>query len=158
MNVCLMALASQNVLSVDGSFLFIFVSIFVLIFLLNRTLFKPINKVLDERNRLGAGRIKEARELLKLHEAKLNRYEAQLQQARSEAYHYLEAERKKLTETRNSEIEKVKSEISKQITSAKEDIAGQATNAKRNLETEAKSMATVISSQILNRAIVAGGN
>ncbi|HYW70183.1 MAG TPA: hypothetical protein VE961_04070, partial [Pyrinomonadaceae bacterium] len=53
-----------SVLSIDGSFLFIFFSILLLIYVLNRTLFKPINQVLDERERLGAGRISEARRML----------------------------------------------------------------------------------------------
>jgi F0F1-type ATP synthase membrane subunit b/b' len=53
-----------GVLSIDGSFLFIFISILLLIFILNRTLFAPINRILDEREHLGAGRLVEAKNLL----------------------------------------------------------------------------------------------
>ena len=74
-----------NVLSIDGSFLFVFVSIFVLIFVLNRTLFKPINRVLDERERLGVGRLAEAQRLLAQYEERLAGYEEQLRAARAEA-------------------------------------------------------------------------
>ena len=53
----LVFLLAGSVISVDGSFLVIFISILLLVFILNRTLFAPINQVLDERERLGAGRL-----------------------------------------------------------------------------------------------------
>ena len=81
----------EGVLSIDGSFLFIFFSILLLIYILNHTLFKPINRVLDERESLGAGRIGEARRMLGEYEERLKRYESRLRDARGEAYQRLEA-------------------------------------------------------------------
>ncbi len=149
---------AKSVLSIDGSFLFIFFSILLLIFILNHTLFKPINQVLNERERLGAGRIEESRRMLAEHEERLKRYEAQLRAARGEAYQRLEAERREAALGRQRMISEVKNETGGQIEAARGEIARQAAGAKQNLEKEARAMAAVISSQILNRPVSAGGD
>jgi len=155
--VIVLALAG-SVLSIDGSFLVVFISIFVLIYILNRTLFKPINQVLDERERLGAGRMSEAKLLLAQYDERLSRYEQQIQAARAEAYQFMEAERREAQSARAAMIAEVKSETAAQIAAAREDIVKQTEAAKSNLEGEARAMAGVISSQILHRPVSAGGN
>ncbi len=57
--VFMLAFQADNILSIDGSFLFIFILILCLIFVLNATLFRPINQVLEDRERLSSGRIVE---------------------------------------------------------------------------------------------------
>jgi len=143
----------ESVISIDGSFLFIFISIFLLIFILNRTLFAPINKVLDEREHLGAGRLTEAKHLLKQYDERLLTYETQLRQARAEAYQTLESQRKEAITARQQLLDQVKQETAAQITAAKDEIAQQTARARQNLETEARTMATTISSQILHRPV-----
>jgi F-type H+-transporting ATPase subunit b len=148
----------EGVLSIDGSFLFIFFSILLLIYILNHTLFKPINRVLDERERLGAGRIGEARRILGEYEERLKRYESRLRDARGEAYQRLEAGRREATLERQRMIAEVKAETTARIDAAKHEIAEQAAGAKKNLEKEARAMAATISSQILRRSVSAGGD
>jgi len=149
---------AESVLSIDGSFLFIFISILLLIFILNRTLFKPINQVLDERERLGAGQIGAARRMLAEYEERLKRYESQLREARGEAYRHLEAERREAALARQRMIAEVKAETTAQIDAAKREIAKQAERASQNLENEARAMAATISSQILRRPVSAEGD
>jgi F-type H+-transporting ATPase subunit b len=150
-NSALIFLLAGSVISVDGSFLFIFVSIFVLIYLLNHTLFAPINRILDERERLGLGRMGEAKRLLASYEERLKNYEAQLQAVRAEAYQTLEAQRKEAQSARQSLLAEVKQETAQQIAAAKDDIARQTTAAQQNLEAEARAMASTITSQLLKR-------
>ena len=147
-----------GVLSIDGSFLVVFISIFLLIFILNRTLFKPINQVLDERERLGAGRMSEAKQLLAKYDERLTRYEQQLQAARGEAYQLMEAQRREALAARQQVLAQVKAETATQVAAARQEIAQQTDAAKQNLEGEARAMASVISSQILHRPVSAGGN
>src|SRR5215471_7115654 len=149
---------AESVLSIDGSFLFIFFSILLLIYILNRTLFKPINQVLEERERLGAGRIGEARRMLGKYEERLKRYESRLREARGEAYQRLEAERRVATLDRQRMIAEVKAETTARIDSAKREIAEQAAGARQNLEKEARAMAANISSRILSRSVSVGGD
>ena len=149
---------AESVLSIDGSFLFIFFSILLLIYILNHTLFKPINRVLEERERLGAGRIGEARRMLGEYEERLNRYESRLREARGDAYQRLESERREATLKRQRMIAEVKAETTVQIDAARQEIAKQAAGAKQSIEKEARAMAVTISSQILRRSVSAGGD
>jgi F-type H+-transporting ATPase subunit b len=155
--VTVLALAG-NVLALDGSFLFIFISIFILIFILNRTLFKPINQVLDERERLGVGRLAEAKRMLVQYEERVNRYEEQLRAARAEAYQQQEAQRREELSARQEMIAHVKADAARQVAGAKDEMAQQADNARKSLEKEARSMAATISSQILHRQVSSGGD
>jgi len=148
---------AESVLSIDGSFLFIFFSIILLIFILNHTLFKPINQILNERERLGTGRSGEARRMMGEYEERLKRYESQLREARGEAYQRLEAERRETALARQRMIAEVKAETSARIDGAKQEIAKQAAGARQNLENEARAMAGAITSQILHRPVGAGG-
>jgi F-type H+-transporting ATPase subunit b len=145
-------------LSIDGSFLFIFFSILLLIYILNRTLFKPINQVLEERERLGAGRVGEARRMLGVYEERLKQYESRLREARGEAYRRLESQRRESTLDRERMIAEIKAEMNERIESARLGIADQAAGVKQNLEKEVRSMAATISSRILRRSVSAGGD
>jgi F-type H+-transporting ATPase subunit b len=149
---------AKGVLSIDGSFLFIFFSILLLIYILNHTLFKPINRILEERDRLGAGRISEARRMIGEYDERLKRYESRLSEARSEAYQTLEAGRREATLERQRMIGEVKAETAEQINAARREIAEQTAAAKQNLENEARAMASTISSRILRRSVSAGGD
>lgn len=154
MNVISIGLAlAGNVLSVDGSFLFVFASILVLIFILNRTLFKPINQVLDERERLGVGRLAEARRMLASYEERLAGYEEKLRAARAESYLELESRRRQALAGRAEALETIKSEIASQVATAKAEIASQADLARRSLENDSRVMAATISAQILDRQV-----
>ena len=144
-------LLAGSVISVDGSFLVIFVSILLLIFILNRTLFAPINQVLDERERLGAGRLGEAKRLLSQYEERLRGYEAQLSAARADAYQSLEAQRKEAQAARQELLAQVKQDTGAQIAAAKDDLTKQSAAAQQNLESEARAMASLITSQLLKR-------
>ena len=146
---------ADGVLSIDGSFLVVFISIFLLIFILNRTLFKPINQVLDERERLGAGRMSEAKQLLAKYDERLTRYEQQLQVARGEAYQHMEAQRREAQTARLQVLAQVKAETASQVAAARDEISQQTNAAKLSLEGEARAMASVISSQILHRPVSA---
>jgi F-type H+-transporting ATPase subunit b len=147
-----------NVLSLDGSFLFILFSIIILIFVLDRTLFKPLNRVLDERERLGAGRLAEAKRLLKEHEERLKNYEGQLSAARVEAFEQLENYRRQTQSESQKLIAQIKEENAVQIATAQKEIAGQALVARQSLEIEARAMASTISSHILHRGVGSGGD
>jgi F-type H+-transporting ATPase subunit b len=136
-----------NVLSVDGSFLFIFVSIFVLIFLLNRTLFKPINQVLEERERLGGGRLSEAKAILARYDEQITAYEGRIRAARAESYQQLESFRREALATRAASLARAREEMAEELAVAKQEIADQAEMARSSLGGEVRQMATSISSQ-----------
>jgi F-type H+-transporting ATPase subunit b len=148
-------LLAENILSIDGSFLFVFVSIILLIFVLNATLFKPINRVLEERERLSGGRLAEARQLLARYEERLRHYEEQVRAARAEAYRHAEEQRRQALAARQEALAAVKSEVAGEIAAARREISEQSEAARAALGREARQMAARISSQILQRPVSA---
>lgn len=144
---------SENILAIDGSFLFVFVSIILLIFILNATLFKPINKILEERDGLSGGTSHEAKRLLKEYEQKVNRYENGIRGARNEAYQMAENVRKDVLARRQEAVTAAKAEVTAQIESVKKEIAANAAAAQASLEKDARSMAASITSNLLHRPV-----
>ena len=77
----------------DGTLLLHILIILVMIFVLNATLYKPINRILEAREKRTKGRLSEAEEIIKSVNQKLSEYERQLRQARGEAYAFAESQR-----------------------------------------------------------------
>lgn len=146
-------LLAENILAIDGSFLFVFISILLLIFILNATLFRPINKVLEEREKMTGGTSHEARDLLKEYEKKAMLYEDGIRNARYEAYQYAEAQRREALAERQDLIAQVKTEAASQIERAKQEIGQQAEGAQTQLEKDTLAMAATISASILHRPV-----
>ncbi|MEP7270817.1 MAG: hypothetical protein ABI882_04905 [Acidobacteriota bacterium] len=149
--------SGSSILSIDGSFLFIFVLIICLIFVLNRTLFRPITKILEDRDRLGVGRSLEAQRMLKQSEERTRDYEARIRAARSAAYKQVEARRRELKAQRQELMAQAKRQAEVQIAAARQQIADQAAIARATLEGDAREMAAGISAQLLRRPVVPGG-
>ena len=68
----------------DGTLFLHILLIVLMIFLLNLTLFRPINKILEERERHTQGGAQETRKYLKQIEENLNKYERTLREARTD--------------------------------------------------------------------------
>ena len=144
---------AENILAIDGSFLFVFISILLLIFILNATLFRPINKVLEEREKMSGGTSHEARDLSKEYEKKVMLYEDGIHNARYEAYQYAEAQRREVLAERQDLIAKVKTEAASHLEVAKQEIRQQAVGVRAQLDTDAQAMAVTISASILHRSV-----
>ena len=68
----------------DGTLVIHIAIIITMVFILNRVLFRPINRILDERENRTRGRSKEAREIIQRVGESMSRYEDSLRQARAE--------------------------------------------------------------------------
>ena len=130
MNSAPVILASGNsILSVDGSFLFIFLLIILRIFVINRTLFRPITRD----------------------------YESHIRAARAAAYQQMEARRRELKAHRLELLAAARKEAEAQLASARTEIAAQSAAARSTLEKDAREMAANISTQLLRRPVSPGG-
>src|SRR6185369_475706 len=93
-NLFYMILAESSIQLVpDGTLLLHLFMIVLMVVLLNRTLLKPINKILSDREELVTGKVTAANKLKSEAAEKMQQYEAALRNARSEAYGLLERER-----------------------------------------------------------------
>ncbi|HKS41499.1 MAG TPA: ATP synthase F0 subunit B [Blastocatellia bacterium] len=140
-----------NIISPNGSLVFILVLFLLFVFVMNRLLFRPIGRVLDERQVLTEGATSEARAAVRRYQAKLADYESSIRQARAESYKKLEQDRAVALEERRQVIEAAKQETRDNIESAKSEIGRQAGAARAALESESKHIAETISRTVLGR-------
>ena len=137
----------------DGTIIFHLVLIILMVAILNATLLKPINRVLQERERLTSGRLSEAQSVLSNVDQKMKDYERQLREARSEGYALLEHERSALTKVREQKLAALRDEIGALLLEEKEKLAAEAQGAKATLSADSQNLAREISQHILRRPV-----
>ncbi len=150
----LFALAENSIQLVpDGTLLLHLLLIVIMIAVLNSTLFKPINKVLEERESRTAGRLSEAQSMLAKVKESLAEYERKLREARTEGYRLMERERLAALQEREKKIASVKEEIGHWVAEEKINLARQSESVQATLKVEAQKIALEIGSQILRRPV-----
>lgn len=137
----------------DGTLLLHIAIILIMVFVLNATLFKPINRILEERERRTRGRTGEAHDILQRVEEKASHYEHALREARAEGYRLMEQERAAAMTERQAELGVVREEINLSVTEQKQSIHAQMEEARALLEKDARRFAAEIGAHILNRPI-----
>ena len=137
----------------DGT-LFIHIAIILLMVLvLNRTLFRPVNRMLEERERRTHGRSDEARKTTEQVEESLRRYERSLREARVESYHTMERQRAEAMGERQRRMAVVRDEMGGKVEEEKKAIRDQSAEARAALENDARRVAASVSTQILGRSV-----
>ena len=137
----------------DGTLILHVIIILGMVYVLNATLYKPINHILEARERRTKGRLSEAQGILSDVSAKLSEYERTLRQARAEAYAFTEAERGMAMEERQKKLNKMRQQLSESIAKEKALIQRQADEARAALEVESQRIAQEIGSRVLSRPI-----
>ena len=132
----------------DGTLLLHILIILVMVYVLNATLFKPINRILAAREKRTRGRLSEAEEILRSVNEKLAEYERSLRQARGEAYSFSEQERARAMQERPVKVNEMRQQLADSITGEKEAITRQAGEARTVLEAESHRIASEIGSQV----------
>jgi F0F1-type ATP synthase membrane subunit b/b' len=133
----------------DGTMLIHIALILLMIYVLNRTFFRPINRVIESREKNKGGRFGEAEEILRQVAEKNARFESVMREARSEGYNKIEAERGAALTEKQAQVETVKAEVEQKLATEKDEIARQAEAAQRQIAAEARVLAEKISSNIL---------
>jgi F-type H+-transporting ATPase subunit b len=135
----------------DGTLLLHLLFIAVMVFVLNRTLLKPINQILAEREKQVGGRISEAQMLTAEAEEKIRNYQSALREARADGYRLLEKERAAGLKQKDEKVRQHREQLSQMVAQELESIQKQQEKVRAELETQADSMGVLISSQILRR-------
>lgn len=140
---------AENIKLVPDSTIFLHIGmILLMIWILNRTLFRPINRVLEEREKR-SGRGSAAGEILSQVDEKASTYEKALREARSEGYQLMEANRAEAMAARGTQISAVKEEVTGLIANEKDSVRKQTEDARTTLTGDARKMAESITSTIL---------
>jgi len=135
----------------DGTLLLHFLFIGLMVVVLSRTLLKPINVILQEREEDIRGRKDMAKKTAAAREEMLLRYETELRKARSEGYRLLEQERARAIKEKQEKLQSVKEEMARWVSSEITTTRQQEELIRRDLEAQAGSMAELISYRILGR-------
>lgn len=137
----------------DGSLLFHLAIIIVMVALLNATLLKPINRILEERERRTKGRLSEAQGTLLTVNEKLLEYGRRLREARAEGYALMERERGIISDERQRKLAEVKSEIAHLVSAEREKLKMEGAQVRGKLAVDARGIALEIGRHILRRPI-----
>lgn len=151
--VFLLLLAGKIQLVPDGTLLLHVFLILLMVAILNATLFKPINKILAERDATTRGRISEAEATVKSVKEKLAQYEAERRDARSQGYSAMEQERLNSLREREEKVAALRAEISSWSATEKEGLARESQRARQELENEAQALGVQIATQIMGRPV-----
>lgn len=144
-------LEAQIQLVPDGTLLLHLLLVVVMVFILNRTLLKPINQILAEREKQIAGRRKEAQSLAAETDQKLKTYNDALRDARVEGYKLLERERADAVKEKDEKVRLYRDQSSREVAAEKDNIRRQEQSVKQELEGQAASISNLISAQVLRR-------
>ena len=135
----------------DGTLLLHLLMVCVMVFVLNRTLLKPINQILAEREKQIAGSLKEAEAMASETRDKLKKYNDALREARTDGYKLLEKERAQGLKEKDEKLRNYRDELSEKVAAQIETTRNQAKSVKGELEAQAATIGNLISSQILRR-------
>ena len=143
-------LAFQNVALIpDGTVCIHIALILLMIWVLNRFLFRPVNRVLETRERKTGGRSTEAQEILKTIGEKQLRYDEAMREARGEGYELIEKERAVAVAERQSKVGAVKEEVAELVAQEHQELERQTNQARSAIAADAERMAERISAAIL---------
>jgi len=135
----------------DGTLLVHLLMIGIMVGVLNRTLLKPINKILSDREKQIQGKMSEAEEMALKAEGKLQEYQSALREARADGYRLLEKERAEALKEREAKVRSSKEELARLVAASVESTQSQEEHVKSQLESQAAEIGSLISSQVLGK-------
>lgn len=135
----------------DATLLLHLLMVAIMVFVLNRTLLKPINQILAEREKQISGQLKEAQMMAAEREEKRRKYNEALREARTDGYRLLEKERAEGLKQKEEKLRQYREQLSKQVATQLETTRQQQQSVQGELEAQAVAMSNLISSQILRR-------
>lgn len=144
----LLAFAESVQLVPDGTLFIHIALILLMIYILQRTFFKPINRIIESREKNKAGS-SESENLLREVSEKETKYNEALLEARSKGYELIEQERAEALSQKQEKLGAAKEEVQQIFTREMSELEKQTAEARQSIATEAEKMAEKISSNIL---------
>ena len=145
----LLAFAETIQLFPDGTLFLHIAIILLMIWVLNRTLYRPINRVIESREKNKGGHSAEAESILNNVSEKESHYNKELLDARSKGYETIEKEQKKATVAREQKIAGAKAESAATFDTGKTELEKQAAEARAAIDSDAEKLADRIAASIL---------
>jgi F-type H+-transporting ATPase subunit b len=145
----LLAFAESIQLFPDGTIFLHIALILIMIWVLNRTFFRPINRIIEAREKHKGTHGSEADSILNDVSEKQAKYNRELLEARSEGYDLIEKKRSAAVQERQSKIAEAKAQTAKSLADGVRQVGHEAAEARALLAKEAEALAEKISNNIL---------
>jgi len=129
------------------------INFFLLILILNKILYKPILKILEEREQRIEGQQQQAKKTIEDSLVILTDYNKKLYDAKIDAMNTKNAARNEASEQANGIIDDSRRKAEEIITRMQQEMASEMAQAKRELDPELSVMASTIAQQILGRKV-----
>ncbi len=144
-----LAFAESIQLFPDGTIFIHIALILIMIWVLNRTLFKPINRVLATRDKFKGVEGGEAGPILRDAAEKESLYTREMLETRSKGYELIEKEQKEAAVDREEKVSRVKAEVAEKFDAGKAEVEKQAAETRKALAADAEKIADSIAANIL---------
>ena len=122
----------------NGTFLIATISFIIFTLLMNKILYKPINDIIEKREKLFDN-----------NKAEVNNHNEKLQKANQNANEIILDGKDKLKTQKNEEIKNKKNEITDKLINAKNDLVNQKNDIYKNVREDIKSLSNYITIKIL---------
>ena len=126
---------------------------FLLIFILNIVLYKPLLRILDERDKKISETQQKTKDFYEETEKMISAYNEKIQQAKIEAMALKNNAKKEAAEKANIIIEESRKEAERHLLEVKNQITKEIEAARKELEPELDKMAITIAEQVLGRNV-----
>ena len=130
-----------------------FANFFVLMFVLNFLLYRPLRKVLAERRETVDGSYSKAKKLEEQINEKMARYQEKLQEAKLQGNQEKAALRAAALEDERQILSQSHETASKNLKAIKNQVVAEAQKARRSLREESRDLALGVASKVLGRAL-----
>jgi F-type H+-transporting ATPase subunit b len=126
------------------------VFVFLLLVILDRLLFRPVTKVLNQREEATLGALARAREQAAAAEAKAREYEAAFYAARQESYREREAKRRMSLSERETILKKAREQSDAMLREAQAFLHAEIVRVRQDLDRACSSLAEEIAKAVLS--------
>ena len=144
-----LAFAESIQLFPDGTIFIHIALILVMIWVLNRTFFRPINRIIASREKFRGGRNIEAEEIAASAAAKEAEYGTAIREARAEGYGLIERERAEALAERQKLVGDAKAQAESTLAGQKQELQSQTEQVRAAIAGEAAQLADKITTNIL---------
>jgi len=119
--------------------------------------YKPLQKVLGERQARTEGAIRQAEEEISVAEKRTAEYEGRVREARSQIYLNMEARNRRVMQQREAALAEARRNAEDMIKSARSVLEKEVNDARATLKQQADALANQIISSVMRRAVAIGG-
>lgn len=140
-------------MQIDGTFIFVAISFLIFLFIIKAILYRPITKVLDERNKFYEKNSKMELQSKEKSKNLLNEKEEMLKNARIEAANIVSNASADAKNKSESDIKKTKKDALEKIENDKNTLLEESKKAKEEARSEISNLVSIIAQKVMNEDI-----